>query len=567
MYSIILGYEEERKVPTKNLLQRQLEIIQRSQSITNSYEGGRSDVESRLKREKETAEATWKRSKGATEAAWRNDKSTIELNWNRTKAPVARAILSVRESINSTHNVLHRTSWQDTLPQATSRMAFPDTSAFPSGSSFDKLMTTYQLASEQTSTQVKTLLGNYKPRRWSFVYGVCGFIIAAALYFILTSRLNGFFNDTTRYTVLILTCLLTFVSTSILLYAFFYTQQTQSMLSRLQVSYANLLQAASLAEELYNQQLPGLEEPFKQQIDEGQARYKVSITKIDQAYQRQLTESQTRYNKSKQQLDQTLQQQVQELRLDVETFIKEADLSGAAFTEATWKKWQPATPTSSPTRLCTVTLKSPLGNLPPLPLFVSCPGGENILFKATGAARNTAIEAIQVFMFRLLATQPPGMVHFTLIDPVALGQNVAGFMQLADFDEALVTSRAWIQPGHIDQQLVDLTEHMGNIIRKYLRGQYRTLEEYKRAGGVAEPYRVLVVMDFPVNFTADSARRLVNIATNGPGCGVSTIVMVDTKQPMPPGFKLADLEQVSTVIAWDGQRFVWGKGDQTAFTH
>ena len=179
-------------------------------------------------------------------------------------------------------------------------------------SSFDKLMAAYQLASEQTSTQVKTSVGNYKPRRWSFVYGVCGFIIAIALYFILTSTLGNFFNDTTRYTVLILTCLLTFVSTSILLCAFFYTQQTQSMLSRLQVSYAHLLQASFLAEELYNQQLPGLEEPFKRQLDEGQTRYKVSIAQIDQAYQRQLDESQTRYNTLKQQLEQTLQQQVQE---------------------------------------------------------------------------------------------------------------------------------------------------------------------------------------------------------------------------------------------------------------
>ena len=175
MYSIILGYEEEREVSTKNLLQQQLEIIQRSQSITNDYEGGRSIAESRLKREKETAEATRNHSKGATEAtwkndketaevirnrskeaaeaAWRNDKSTIELNWNRTKAPVERAILSVRESINSAHNVLQRTSWQDTLPQAASRKELPHTSAFQSGSSFDKLMTTYQLASEQTSTQ------------------------------------------------------------------------------------------------------------------------------------------------------------------------------------------------------------------------------------------------------------------------------------------------------------------------------------------------------------------------------------------------------------------------------
>ena len=150
------------------------------------------------------------------------------------------------------------------------------------------------------------------------------------------------------------------------------------------------------------------------------------------------------------------------LRLDVETFIREANLSGAAFTEAIWEKWQPGVLASSLIQLGTVTLKSPLGNLPPLPLFVSCPGGENILFKATGAARNTAIEAIQAFMFRLLATQPPAMVHFTLIDPVALGQNVARLYALADFDEALVTSRASIRPGHIDQQLVDLTEHIGN---------------------------------------------------------------------------------------------------------
>ncbi len=554
-------------MPTKNVLQQQLDIIQRSQTIANDFEGGKSAAESRLKREKETAESTWQRSKGATETAWRNEKSTIELNLQRTKAPVDTAIRSVRESINSTHYALNRTRWQDTLPAQTSRREFPDTSAFPSGSSFDKLMATYQLASEQTSRQVKTLVENYKPRRRSLLAGICGFIIAAALYFILTSILGGFLNDTTRHTVFILTCLLTFVSTSILIYVFFYTQHTQSMLSKLQASYGNLLQTVSLAEDLYTQQLPGLEKPFKQQIVEGETRYKASIAQLDQTYQRLLTESQTRFNKSKQQLEQTLQQQVKALRLDVETYTREAGLSGAAFSEAMWKKWQPGVPTFSSTRLGTVTLKSPLGNLPPLPLFVSCPGGENILFKATGAARNTAIEAIQAFMFRLIATQSPGMVHFTLVDPVALGQNVAGFMQLADYDEALVTGRAWIQPAQIDQQLVDLTEHMGNIIRKYLRGQYRTLEEYKRAGGVAVPYRVLVVMDFPANFTPDSARRLVNIATNGPGCGVSTIVMVDTKLPMPPGFKLADLEQVSTVIAWDGQRFVWNNKDQTAFTH
>lgn len=165
-------------------------------------------------------------------------------------------------------------------------------------------------------------------------------------------------------------------------------------------------------------------------------------------------------------------------------------------------------------------------------------------------------------MLRLLATQPPNKVRFTLIDPVGLGQNVAIFMQLADYDEKLVNSRAWTESRHIEQQLTALSEHMENVIQKYLRGQYKTIEEYNaQAGEVAEPYRVLVVMGFPVNFSEEAARRLVNIATNGPRCGVSTIIMMDTEQSLPYSFNLADLERAATVIKWEGQRFVWQDND------
>jgi hypothetical protein len=75
---------------------------------------------------------------------------------------------------------------------------------------------------------------------------------------------------------------------------------------------------------------------------------------------------------------------------------------------------------------------------------------------------------------RLLATLPPGKVRFTFIDPVGLGQNVAAFMKLTDHDESLVTSKAWSEPHHIEQQLAALSEHMENVIQKYLRAQFRT---------------------------------------------------------------------------------------------
>lgn len=553
---------------TRNyLLQRQLEIIQLSENIASEYETGRTNAEVLLKRDKETAESTRSRSMQATTESWKRDRTTTELNWSRTQVPVDSAIRVVREIFKSTQDILNKAKVQGILSQSTSLKRSQETVAMPNASNLVEQMSGYQSTAEQASRQIKTALGSYTLRGWSFIAGFCGFVIAIALYSILMSSLAGFFNETNAYAVLIITCLLTFVSTSILIYTLIYTLRIQSLLTKLRKPYADLLQVVVLAEDLYNEQLPDLEKSFKHQIDEGQARYKVTTDQIEAAYQRQLNESQTRYNQTRQQLEQMLQQNVQGLRRDIETFRQEGGFSGADWNAPIWKQWQPLTPTSSLMRLCTVTLSSPMGNLPPLPLFVSCPGGENILFKATDIAKNTAIEAIQSFMFRLLATQPPGVVRFTLIDPVALGQNVAGFMQLADYDEALVGGRPWIQPGHIEQQLVDLTEHMGNVIRKYLRGQYKSLEEYKRAGGFAEPYRILVVMDFPANFSTDSARRLVNIATNGPRCGVSTIVMVDTRQPIPPGFNLADLEQVSTVIAWNGQQFVWGKKDQSVVTH
>ena len=71
---------------------------------------------------------------------------------------------------------------------------------------------------------------------------------------------------------------------------------------------------------------------------------------------------------------------------------------------------------------------------------------------------------------------------------------------------------------------------MENVIQKYLRNEYETIEEYNaQAGEVAEPYRVLVVANFPANFTTEAARRLVSIATSGPRCGVYTLISVDTE--------------------------------------
>ena len=141
-------------------------------------------------------------------------------------------------------------------------------------------------------------------------------------------------------------------------------------------------------------------------------------------------------------------------------------------------------------------------------------------------------------MFRLLTSLPPGMVRFTIVDPIGIGRNFGAFMHLADFDAALVTNQVWTDPRQIEERLAELAAHMEKVTQKYLRNEYATIEEYNAvAGEVAEPYRVLVVADFPTKFDEKAAARLAAIAAGGVPCGVLTLVAVDTSRPMPLGFR------------------------------
>jgi hypothetical protein len=193
-----------------------------------------------------------------------------------------------------------------------------------------------------------------------------------------------------------------------------------------------------------------------------------------------------------------------------------------------------------------------------LPALIPLRDGRGILFQADGSAKARAIEAVQSMVLRLLATIPPGKVKFLFIDPVGLGQNVAHFIPLADYEESLISSRAWSEQQHIEQRLADVSEHIETVIQKYLRSDFDTIEEYnEKAGETAEPYRIVVVMDFPVNFSDTAARRLQSIAQNGPRCGVYTLIVMDKDKDLPYDFNPEDLERVSAVVNWDGSGFVW----------
>ncbi|MBX3322360.1 MAG: hypothetical protein KF757_05165 [Phycisphaeraceae bacterium] len=188
-----------------------------------------------------------------------------------------------------------------------------------------------------------------------------------------------------------------------------------------------------------------------------------------------------------------------------------------------------------------------------LPAMLDFPGRCSLLIECGPEHRPAAIATLQNVMLRLLTSIPPGKVRFTIMDPVGLGQSFAGFMHLADFDEALVANRIWTDPKHIEKRLTDLTEHMEKVIQKYLRNEFESIESYNEsAGEIAEPYRFLVIADYPASITEASAQRLKSILESGARCGVYTLILTDPAAKLPAGLTLEDLERHAlTVVETD----------------
>ncbi len=156
---------------------------------------------------------------------------------------------------------------------------------------------------------------------------------------------------------------------------------------------------------------------------------------------------------------------------------------------------------------------------------------------------------LNALVLRLLAASPPGKASFTIIDPVGLGENFAGLMYLADYEESLINRRIWTQQGQIEERLAELNEHIEKVIQMYLRNEYATITEYnEKAGSVAEKYHFLVIADFPAQFSETAARRLQSIAASGPRCGVFTLIQWDQRQTPPEGLATEELRRSSVCV-------------------
>ncbi|NJR53063.1 MAG: hypothetical protein HC780_29425 [Leptolyngbyaceae cyanobacterium CSU_1_3] len=107
---------------------------------------------------------------------------------------------------------------------------------------------------------------------------------------------------------------------------------------------------------------------------------------------------------------------------------------------------------------------------------------------------NFAVISLQKIVEVALTSIPAGQLKLLFVDPLGLGQNAAMFMKLTN-SMILGNKSAWGEPQHIEARLAELTEHMENVIQKYLRNEYADILAYNAQAPVPEPLRLVVIFD------------------------------------------------------------------------
>ena len=258
------------------------------------------------------------------------------------------------------------------------------------------------------------------------------------------------------------------------------------------------------------------------------------------------------------------------LQRESEALFHVGGFACAGWKNPAWRDWSPAAAPAPAVRLGTLTFQDPestafLGvGSPPLsfvlPALLPLHRGRALLLTAQRDGLGRAVTAVQGVVTRLLATLPPGRLYLTFLDPAGLGNNVSLFLGLGEHLPALVNTRAWSDPTDIERLLGELVERIEGIVQRCIPNPEESIEDYNaRAGDLAEPYRVVVALDFPRHYTDTAARRLTRIAHHGPRCGVYPLVVrdINLKDELPYRFNPKELEDAAYCIDQQADGFIW----------
>jgi DNA segregation ATPase FtsK/SpoIIIE, S-DNA-T family len=249
------------------------------------------------------------------------------------------------------------------------------------------------------------------------------------------------------------------------------------------------------------------------------------------------------------QLTKTMQSNLAAIQLGVELLGP----SGQSWDRRLAPPVELSTMPTAATRLGDISSGLPAPHSINVPCFIGFPASRGLALDAPLGSRDRAVELLRSLVLRLVLDVPPGQMELSLIDPTAMGQTFSDFLHLGDYDERLIDGGVKTSSQSIDRCLSGHVAHLGTVVSKYLRGQFQNIHDYNRsAGEMAEPYRVIVIADYPRQFSDRAAEQLLSLVENGPRCGVYTAVLYSSQDEAPRSVPFARLTQAMDVVTFRG---------------
>jgi S-DNA-T family DNA segregation ATPase FtsK/SpoIIIE len=187
------------------------------------------------------------------------------------------------------------------------------------------------------------------------------------------------------------------------------------------------------------------------------------------------------------------------------------------------------------------------------PALIPILGHRSLVIRGPGSALGPARALLQSIAFRLLVSTPPGRVRFTLIDHVGVGQNLRLLLEL---DEMIRGRSAWSSTADIAESLREVRKMMEDIVQTRLINRHDNIETYNVEAGVdGEPYRVVVISDFPKGFKDEAIEHLQSIIENGPRAGIYVLAAWDTVSPAPRSFSEERFTAHTSIVELNQDRF------------
>lgn len=171
-------------------------------------------------------------------------------------------------------------------------------------------------------------------------------------------------------------------------------------------------------------------------------------------------------------------------------------------------------------------LKSYLGETAPALVSLEKPAG--LCFLSHSGNHDLINNVIQSIVLRLLASLPSGMCNVTLYDGAGLGANL---ISLSKLDINIIGQKIMSSPDELMDHLRSLEGHIPYVIQKVLTDRFANdnLIAYNESDeGQKEPYRLLVIADFPRTLSMNHYEKLKSIIRNSHKGGVFVILSVDT---------------------------------------